>query len=169
LRSALCGHRKFRQASCNPSTWRQEASILRLETFMLGPETLTLLMRRQAPCTTHLHPGPHTRRVMCHRGRDTELLHSMEQPDQCTRLSQPTLTNGQSTHPLMWKNFHRGRPPLCLTAAVSVVQPTQLMVRRYIVTRTRDRGAARREPFLWRNRARDRELILVKTDYHTRV
>ena len=66
-------------------------------------------------------PGPAYAPGYVPPGRYTELQHSMEQPDQCTRPSRPTLTNGQSTHPLMWKNFHRGRPPLCLTTAVSVV------------------------------------------------
>jgi IS30 family transposase len=31
------------------------------------------------------------------------------------------LTDSQSTHPLTWKNFHCGRPPLCHTSAVSAV------------------------------------------------
>ena len=69
----------------------------------------------------HVPPGPRTSRVMCHRGRYTELPPFMEQLDQCTRLRQPTLTDSQSTHPLTWQNFHCVRPPLCHTSAMSAV------------------------------------------------
>jgi hypothetical protein len=135
LRLALCGHRKFRQASCNPFTWRREASTSRLPTLMLGPETVTRLTGRLAPRTTHpTTHHPHTRRVMCHRGRYTEHPHSMKDIDQRTRRVRPTLTSPTC----MRKAFRRGRLPLYRTTAGRIVDSIQPMAGRDTVTNTCD-------------------------------
>ncbi len=134
LRLALCGHRKSLRASRNLSTWRREAFILRLRTFMLGPKTDTRLMGCMVPRTTHptmVHQ--HTRRVMWHRGRYTEHRHSMKDIAQCTRRAEPTLIR-QST--LMRKSLRRGRLRLCHTTALRIVYSTKLMVGRHTVTET---------------------------------
>jgi hypothetical protein len=108
---------------------------------MLGPKTVIRLTERLAPGTTH---PPHTRRVMCHRGRYTELRHSMKDIDQRTRRARPTLIP-QSTPTLMRKNFRRGRQPLCHTPALRIVYSTQPMVGRDTVTNTcYDKGAVPR-------------------------
>src|SRR5439155_13417372 len=131
--------------SCNPSTWRREASISRLPTFMLGPKTVTRLTGRLAPGTTN---PPRTRRVMCHQGRYTEHRQYMKDIDQCTRRPRPTLTT-QSTRTLMRKNFRRGRLPLCHTTALRIVHSTQLMVARDTVTNTCcDKGRFREPSFV---------------------
>jgi len=132
LRLALCGHRKFLRASRNLSTWRQEAFILRLRTFMLGPKTVTLLMGHLVPRTTHptMHLL-HTRRVMWHRGRYTEHRPSMKDIAQRTRRAEPTLTR-QST--LMRKNLRRGRLRPCHTTTLRIVYSTKSMVGRHTVT-----------------------------------
>src|SRR5262249_47369442 len=133
LRLALCRQRKFRQANCNPSTWRREASISRPATFMLGPKTVTRLMVRRTPGTTR--PMPHhryTHRGMCHRDRSTEHRHTMKGIVPCTPRARPTLT-GQTTPTLMRKNFRRDRPLLCHTATVRIAYTTQSMVARHTV------------------------------------
>jgi len=48
----------------------------------------------------HVPLGPGYEPGYVPQGRYTELLPTMEQPDQCTRLSQPTLIDSWSTHPL---------------------------------------------------------------------
>src|ERR1700730_6221232 len=127
LRSALCGHRKLRQVKFNLSTWRLEVSISRPPKFMFGPKTPTRLMWRRAARTTHqvtCRSDPHTHRVMCHRGKYTEPLHSMNRPDQYTQRTQRsehTLIDRRRTPPLLLQNLYRGRPPLCHTTVVSVV------------------------------------------------
>src|SRR5882757_5353747 len=111
---------------------------------MSGPETVTQPMACRTPTTTHpiLHP-PHTHRVMCRRHRYTEHRHSMKDIDQRTRRAGPTLTR-QSTPTLIRKNFRRGRLPPCHTAAVRIVDSTQLTVGRDTVTNTRcDKGRLR--------------------------
>jgi hypothetical protein len=141
LRLAACSHRKFRRASCSPFTWRREASISRLPTFMLRPKTVTRLTGRLAPRTRH---PPPTRLVMCHRGC-TEHRHTMKDIDQCTRRPRPTLTT-QSTPTLMPKNFRRAPLPLCHTTALRIVYSTQPMVGPETVTNATTEGGSVSRP-----------------------